>query len=201
MTARWDPSAQESVSVEGLRRRVSELWRRWAKLWTLLRQHCYATAAFVSCEISEQGHVHLHVALFSMWVSREWLASQWGDHVDVREAKSGSEREVAKYALKSHSPLDSGWLSGRHRRLVHPRLAARWEAATARVHLRRVYGELRDLDVPAEVLPRREETCSCGAPLPSPDQWRYIETTDLAYRGIRAKARIHWHFWPPWREQ
>lgn len=202
LTLRWDPSAETEVSVAGLRRRFEELWRRWGCVWPLLRRHCAAVAAYASAEISDGGHVHLHVAVLSQWINPDWLASQWGDYVDVREIKGKSgAKEVAKYSLKSHSPLDADWISGRHRRLIHPRLAARWELATARRQIRRVFGELRGLESGEVLLPDDPPAIpicdDCGRLLPPVGEWQPGDTVAIVRATILARARIHWHFRPP----
>lgn len=198
LTSRWDPSDPEQVTVQSLRSRVCDLFRRWSCVWTALRDHCGAIAAYVSCELSDRGHIHLHAVVLSQWIDRGWLAGLWGAFVDVREARRNSAKELAKYATKSHSPADTQWVAGRHRRLIHPRLAARFEAATVGAHLRRSYGELRGVDLTetnTEAV-RQEWRCDCGRALPDARHWDVVDTFPYMRRLVRAKARIQWHFRP-----
>lgn len=201
LTARWDPSDENSCSVAGLRDRVSDLWRRWRVVWKALRDHCRAAGAEVACEISDRGHVHLHALVLCRWIDPGWLSGVWGDYVDVRELRGGV-REASKYVLKAPSPANLQWISGRHRKAIHWRLAARWEAATVGQHLRRCYGALRGL-LDGELLTAPDTDCatvrhcSCGSPLPPMHLWAWEYTVLIARNAVRAKARIHWHFRPP----
>lgn len=205
LTGPWDPADPDQVSVRGLRERVSKLWAKWSRIWPELRRRCGVVAATAACESSDRGHVHLHIAVLSGWIDPGWLAGLWGAHVDVRAITQRGHKEIAKYLAKTHSPADLQWVAGKHRRTIHPRLAARWESATAGRQMRRSYGQLRGLvgdgDLlaadtdPADADVRRCD--ACGLPLPPREAWQLTDTVTLARRVIRATSRIYWHFWPP----
>lgn len=196
-TGQWDPTDDREVTVPGLYRRVSNLFRQFRSVYAQLRAHCGAVAAYVAAEISERGHVHLHCVVLSRWIDPGWLAGLWGAYVDVRALRGVAE--VAKYVAKTHSPLDAAWIGGDSRSLIHPRLAARWEVATKRVHLRRSFGELRGLELPEEPPAGRDDCCECGQPVPDwlSELWQPGSTESVARAAARAREKMRWWLWPP----
>lgn len=202
LTSRWDPADPEQVSVDGLRRRAKDLWRRWSGIWPELRR-IGCVAAYVSCECSDGGHVHLHVLVLGPWLDKGWLAGLWRDFADVRDFKGVAE--VCKYVVKLQGIQDWHWLAGEHRRVIHPRLAARWWAATRRMHLHRPYGALRAASAEPEPEPQSQserptDACDCGATLPPLDQWERRNTAELLdflRRAGLGKDRVRVWTWPP----
>lgn len=197
LTCRWDPSDPEQLTVEGLRRRAKDLWRRWSSLWPeLVRIGC--VAAHVTLECSDGGHVHLHALVLGPWIDRGWIGEKWRDFVDVRVFRG--VKEITKYITKVHCSHDAEWLGGRHRRVIHPRLAARWWAATRRAHLHRSYGELRGITVDSaadSATPTQPQTCGCGAPLPPVGDWDSRNTAELLGFLVRAGAKVRIWDRPP----
>jgi hypothetical protein len=124
-------------------------------------------AAFASVELSGTGHVHLHAVVYGPFIQAGWLESKFGGFLifeRLGDSCEGLVKEAAKYAAKICSPLDEGWLRGDEREVIHPELAARWEAATWRLRLRRVFGELhgRMSEEPCDEVPMSEELSDEG---------------------------------------
>lgn len=153
----YDPSSFDDVGTDGLRFRAKEIMKRFSESFRELQGFKKGRrkkalrkgmAAFAAVELSGTGHVHLHAVLYSTFIDFEWMEAQFGGFVDIKFLGGSVEKrvkEAAKYAAKICSPLDEGWIGGKRRELIHPELAARWEAATWRLRLRRVFGELHGL--------------------------------------------------------
>jgi hypothetical protein len=159
-----DPADPAAHTAEALRIAVEALSAGWQNCWRFLAKFP-SNAAYSAIELSDGGHVHLHVLAHVPFLVRShlaklfaqghnaqnggsfrWAVEQDGQCVDMRAASPGSAREVAKYVCKGISPLDEAWLAGESSRAtLHPVLLARWEMATARKQLRRAYGALRGL--------------------------------------------------------
>jgi hypothetical protein len=151
ISPKWQPGDPAELSIDGLRRRVKDVWARFEAVWKGDVRYAGLrlgglTAAAVSTEISAQGHVHLHVLAYLPYVTKGWLAKRAGCFVDVREVSSLKEGlgEACKYVTKLPSPGRTDWLVGARFGVMHEDLAARWLVATSRRQLARNYGPLRD---------------------------------------------------------
>ena len=174
-TAWRDPALPSAHTADALRSAIVAMFSGWRNCWKFLSK-CPSSAAYAAIEISDGGHVHLHVLAFIPFVVRSHLATlfadghnaqnagsfRWavardGQCLDLRAANKGSVHEVVKYICKGASPLDEAWLAGEaSRETLHPTLLARWEQASAGKQLRRPYGALKGL-MAADSEPEKEE--------------------------------------------
>ena len=170
----WD------MSLDGLRSRA--LWIRkavkalWGKLWK-----GPGAALFRATEISERGHVHVHAIYYGPRIhqgdSEKLAAEAYGRKVriDVKKIKGGKEgvKKAVRYAAKSvkgsAAAFNEDFLTGERRaRLLHPKLAAKWEVAAFNLRLSESYGAIRGMKAPAPdfeggVHDDVDVRCSCGA--------------------------------------
>jgi len=163
-TAWRDQADTRAHTADALRHAIEAVYSGWKNCWKFLSKFP-SNAAYTALELSDGGHVHLHVLAFTPFLVRENLAKLFvaghnaqnggsfrfavvkDNHcIDLRTASTGSAREVAKYVCKGISPLDEAWLAGEESRLaMHPALLARWELAAGGKAMRRPYGALRGL--------------------------------------------------------
>ena len=157
----WNPEDPRELTVEGLKRRIDDIWERWDRVWKRLSAGGLA-AATARLEISAHGHVHVHALVFGPFVLNETLRKSAGCIVDrpalalngdtYEKALADLVREAAKYAVKAPSPSGYGFVTGdsEHGNSLHPETAARWTFATHRAQTIRHYGTMRDA-VSAEI--------------------------------------------------
>lgn len=223
-TAWRDPSLHSAHTADALRSAIVALFSGWRNCWKFLSK-CRSSAAYAAIEISDGGHVHLHVLAFTPFVVRRHLATlfaeghnaqnagsfRWavardGQCLDLRSANKGSVHEVCKYICKGASPLDEAWLAGEaSRETLHPTLLARWDQASAGKQLRRPYGALKGL-MAADTEPEKEAghllpaICpECGAS--GHDHYREVVFTDAkaAVRALhkRGMRALRGSWWRP----
>lgn len=185
--------------------------------------------AWAAVELAGTGHVHLHVLFFGPWVELEpwgkeyplfpgWIATgrraypELGDVADVRLADVSAVAEIAKYPMKGLGATASSfdWLSGDAEGrddngdpcLLHPVLAARWEAALLGRRVRDLYGSFRSVPEPEDDTDETEEEvppsapCACGAESWCPCEvslktwWRWCREAGVdPLAGMRAMKR------------
>ena len=101
----------------------------------------YALEVWADWQVEELALARARERGIDVAVARAELRNESAPCVNVQKAKS--LREVCKYITKVSSPLDERWLTGEEsRECLDPKLAARWDVATRRKHLRQPYGEL-----------------------------------------------------------
>lgn len=201
----WRPSDPREVDAAGLRRRIDAVLRRWSRCWAEGAKAGGLAAAYASVECSANGHVHVHVLYLGPWIDVRWWTRVAGVKVDVREVDyvPGVERaqpsqaalmEAVKYALKSPSPWAREWLSGKARKVAHPRLAAAWVIATRHHQIARAFGTLRatmdcesglddgdvETDKAEDSAERDRRCCFCGTELRSyPVPWKTAKVAEV----------------------
>ena len=145
---RYDPADPVSYEPKALRDRVGEVFAAFSRCWDA--GACAGGLAFSALHIENSipGHVHGHALYFGPFIAQSWWQDTAGCIVDVREIKTGVDGkpniggvvEAVKYALKTPSPVRSGWVAGEKWTVPHPDLAASWTIATIRLQLHRYYG-------------------------------------------------------------
>lgn len=150
----WNPMDPNELTVEGLRRRVADVWERWDRVWSRLSSGGLA-AGTAHVEISDHAHVHVHALVFGPFVLNDTLREAAACIVDRPALKINDEtyaaalgdlvREAAKYCVKSSSAMGHGWITGdgEHGNNTHPETAARWTIALHRAQTIRHYGTMR----------------------------------------------------------
>jgi hypothetical protein len=153
----WRPLDPLELTVEGLRRRIADVWERWDRLWSTCLSAGGLAAASARLEISAHGHVHIHAVVFAGYVRNAKLRAVAGCHIDrrvpkvqagenAREVLENFLREAVKYALKAPSSTRYGFMSGdasRSGASMHPELAARVTVALSRSQTIVHYGVMR----------------------------------------------------------
>lgn len=211
ISPRWNPTDPDELTVEGLTRRILDVWDRWHRVWSQCLAAGGLAGATARLEISTAGHVHLHAMVFGGFVRAEKLQLVAGCFVDrrapkVRQGESAERvmekfvREAVKYAVKATSSTRWGFVSGEESRSgasMSPVLAARVTVALESMQTIRHYGPMLDAvgaerameptpsDEPGDDLAdQRAPRCPCcGADALLPVQIR--RTVDVA-RELRA---------------
>lgn len=193
LTARYDKTNPEHLTVEALRERFLGLSRAWAFVWRKYLKRDGA-GAWKSAECSGTGNVHIHVLYWGPFVNKahlEQLAREgwpaaghtWVSEVDGLETVP----EVVKYTLKSPGGRAEHWFGGHSRWVVNPRLAARWELAILGSRVAERYGCFRKIPRPEDEEYEEIElldVCPCGC-----SEW-VVEYFGLAH-GIRFCHQKH----------
>jgi hypothetical protein len=155
LTARWDAANPFHTTVAGLRSRVRAMIAAVRLLWKKgLKQD--GSALFFALELAGTGFVHGHCLYYGPFLDKDWmertgkLAHPDFGHVDLKSPATDADavRDIAKYCTKGTSVLREDYLDDAAGFAVHPRLAARWEAATLSIRLCERYGALRKLKMP-----------------------------------------------------
>jgi len=168
------------MSIEGLRARALGCAKMARECWKKLLK--VKGGALLRCtEISEKGHIHVHMIYYGPKVDGVRLAElaakacRRAVRSDVKKIKGGKSgvARAARYAAKgvkgSAAAFDEDYLTGeKSQALLHPKLAALWEIAAYNLRLSECYGALRGLSVPApneKGGPHDDQDvqCSCGA--------------------------------------
>lgn len=160
--------------MAGLSRRLADLRARTDSLWNDALRVGGLAAATVRVELSALGHVHAHILYFGPFQHARHLRRLAGCFVDVRELDvvagdvAGMRRaviEATKYALKTVSPARQQWMAGERWRVIHPRLAAAWVAATQDAQLVTHRGMMREAMAAEEIAPQVDSDdpapCAC----------------------------------------
>jgi hypothetical protein len=182
LTTRYDPTDPAELTIEAIRERVVGLRRAVSHVWAHgLRDACNrrgkkrgGTGLVYNIEIGMSGAVHVHCVYWGPYAPNAWLVTCAREAYDrvghvhhVAEIRgpdlSRKVREACKYGLKGISPLCERWFD-EPREVMHPRLVARWEAATDGVHLHGRFGRFRQKIEESEEVeaPKPEEPpCPC----------------------------------------
>jgi hypothetical protein len=157
LTKQYDPTDPEGLTVDGLRRRASEMAEACRALWRKLK--AFGEKGEGACqfkvEIAGTGNVHAHMLVYSPYLDMGWVQSVTGcGHVWINVVAEGAEKggiaEVTKYVTKVPSAMSETWLEGTWRKVLHPTLAARWEIATHKMQTRGLMGAFRGVKVAEE---------------------------------------------------
>lgn len=180
LTHWYDPSALDSFSPEALRARVVLLFRQWSAVWTDWASVGGLAAYVAHVEISELGHVHLHIVYVGPWAAHRVAARLEGEArapsyierlqiavnplagwSDVRAADADVHRELAKYTAKTPTPGAPAWLAGERRTVLSPTIAAAWEVALHGLQVWRHSDLMREAIKRDEPKPFEGWSCRC----------------------------------------
>ena len=169
VTTRYRPDLEEEVTHEALRARARLVAQVGSKLWQK-KLKAPGAAMFRTIECSVRGHVHAHLLYFGPPVDTDALTTlaqklcgdgvgyihsrpvEGGDQTGNQLPLSESVARAARYMAKGTSGYGAEFDEGHHgyegdsSPTMHPKLAARWELATVRLHLSQKYGGFRGLD-------------------------------------------------------
>jgi len=217
---------EEEVEWQALRARARLVAQVGSKLW-LKSLKAPGAAMFRTIECSVRGHVHAHLLYYGPPVDEQALTDTaqklCGDgvgYIHKRPIEGGDEMgnqlpmEVAKrarYMAKGTSGYGAEFDEGHHgyhgdkSPSMHPKLAARWELATQRIHLAQKYGAFRGIkyqrsDYSYEPQDDSEVACEhCGVVGEWHDEFQRAEVwmQDCHARGNAAMIGGHWTPW--WR--
>jgi hypothetical protein len=208
LTAGYDPTNPEDLTVEALRARVEGLKQTQRAVWKELHG-IGATGGYWRIENAGSGNVHMHMLVIAPFINKKWLdataSAGWdgAGFTDIKQFDSAEDaaREICKYVTKSPGPRAEDWYVGGVE-AMHPTLAARWEVAMHGATLSRKFGCLRGLDVPPSVDSEMEETetaerevvpCRCGC---SDFSWTMVQAESWVrqchMRGVPAFVRSKW---------
>ena len=200
LTLRYDPSNEDDLSVEGIRRRKQVLIHAWSHLWRRYLKP-RGRAAVRAVEVGSHGLVHIH-ALYhgrrpDVTTLRALYMMTVGDspqiQVDYVRKPRNAITELAKYVTKGASPAKARTLIGQPAEFIDPILAARVELAFAGDRLVESYGAWRgvdpdnDEDEPKEVF--ASQACQrCG----SVGRWHLagLQRSDLDHLGPDFRAHV-----------
>jgi hypothetical protein len=170
LTTRYRPDLEEDVTWQALRIRARLVAKAATKLWQKALK-VSGGAMFRSTECSVRGHVHAHLLYFGPDVDESALSDLaqklCGDgigYIHKRPIEGGDGKgnqfpfevaRAARYMAKGTSGYGAEFNEGYHGydsnninevKTMHPKLAARWEVATQRIHMVQKYGAFRGLD-------------------------------------------------------
>ena len=167
MTTRYRPDLESEVTWEALRARARLVAQAASKVWQK-KLKAPGAAMFRTIECSVRGHVHAHLLYFGPPVDESALSDLaqklCGDglgyvHKSPIEGGDGEGNQfpvevarAARYIAKGTSGYGAEFDEGHYgfhgddAPKMDPRLAARWELATQRMHLSQKYGAFRGLD-------------------------------------------------------
>ena len=168
LTTRYRPDLEEEVTWEALRSRARLVAKASSKLWQKALK-VPGGAMFRSTECSVRGHVHAHLLYFGPDVDESALSDLaqelCGDrigYIHKRPIEGGDGKgnqfplevaRAARYMAKGTSGYGAEFDESFHANdsdfivsYMHPKLAARWELATQRIHMVQKYGAFRGLD-------------------------------------------------------
>jgi len=208
LTALYDPTNRDDLTVEAMRSRVEGLKQTQRGVWKELRR-IGATGGYWKTEIAGSGNVHMHVLVIAPFIDKAWLdataSAAWdgAGFTDIKQFDKAEDaaREICKYVTKSPGPAAEDWYVGGVE-AIHPTLAARWEVAMHGKALSRSFGCLRGLDVPPSVDSETEEIeiaereivpCACGS---TDFRWTMVQAESWVrqchQRGVQAFAWSKW---------
>lgn len=156
LSPQWNDAVAESYSQEGIRKRFDAVNRAARKTAAWIARQ-YGCGDWLTIE-QAHGHIHAHLLVRGPYIPQPLIAAEfnrWLEPVYVgnTQVMDGSgfahiklakgTREVTKYATKSGSPMDEGWLDGDGRECTNPTIVARWAIATHGARLTEAYGLLR----------------------------------------------------------
>ena len=156
LTTQYDPSLEDDLTVEALRERAKGLQHAAKAMWSAeLRQP--GAGLYWALEIASGGFVHLHFLHFGPFIPKhkveqvahaayERCGFTWIEEVkeETQEALVLAILEVGKYTAKGPSPQSEWWIADEFaREVLHPVLAARWEAAVHAMHTHQRLGAFR----------------------------------------------------------
>lgn len=166
-TMPYRPDDEADLTIEALRLRAKSLLRAISCVWKKgLRQR--GAAMCIALECAGGGNVHAHVLYLGPYIDKAWLdrttAEAGGGFTDIRRpVEPGDDDwkrvvlEIAKYPLKGPSPLSEAFVEGRSRDVTNPEIAARWEIATDGMHLHKMLGVFRGIEMEEEAAVREAE--------------------------------------------
>jgi hypothetical protein len=214
ITAKYNPLREEDVSEEAYRERAKGLLEAIRALWRNVLKKQKGSGLYVKLEISEVGHLHAHVLHYGPYLAKEklekYLKKQYSKagHTWIERVAKGDEKgavvEVTKYVTKAPSPFcEEAWIEEEGAARLHPKIAARFEAATYRLRLSDCFGVLRGKEAEnAEEEEAKEEekniqeeekeiACeSCGVV----GEWRRVlKDTESWIRECHAKSKKALH--------
>jgi hypothetical protein len=154
VTAKYNPWLDEDVSEDAYRERAKSLLGAIRALWKNVLKKQKGSGLYVKLEISEVGHLHAHVLHYGPYLAKpkleKYLRKQYSKagHTWIEQVSKGDERgavvEVTKYVTKAPSPFcEEAWIKDGATLRLHPKLAARFEAATYRLRLSDCLGVFR----------------------------------------------------------
>jgi hypothetical protein len=224
VTTQYRPDLESEVTWQALRSRARLATKVGSKLWQK-KLKVDGAAMFRTIECSVRGHVHAHLLYYGPHVESEDLTNLaqklCGDgvgYIHSRPVEGGDGMgnqlpmevsKAARYMAKGTSGYGAEFNEGHYgyegdeTPKMHPRLAARWELATQRMHMSQKYGAFRGLDYRRsdysyEPPDDAEVGCEeCGVIGEWHDEYRRAEVW-MQDCHIREKVAMIGGRWTPW---
>jgi hypothetical protein len=156
LSPQWNEAVEESYLQEGTSARFKVVNRAGRKTAAWIARQ-YKCAVWLTME-NAHGHIHAHLLVRGPYIPQSlikaefnrWLEPVYVGNTQVMDGSGFAHiklakgtREVTKYATKSGSVMDEGWLAGDGRECTNPTIVARWAIATHGARLTEAYGLLR----------------------------------------------------------